>query len=522
MLRFNRRNLVRKITLCLLACFTMQPLVSYTATAKAEPVGSPLKLQTDNLLTPLGLDDGAPHFAWQLTDSRRGAKQSAYQVQVATHRELLASGKPDAWDSGRIPSGESLGIAYAGKALTASTRYYWRVLAWDKDGKPYPASEISWWETGLLSQPAWQAKWIGYQTWEEAAVRKANAAWLTTPDYAELAKIRQAEQHIAYRLPFTLNQPVRRAVLFVTGQDVASAWLNGAQVVKGAPLPPWKQLPWKKYVQLDVTAQTHPGANTLAVEVTHYIVNPNGMAGNDPPPMSAALVVQLADGPTASFASGPDWKVSIHPAEDWEGWTGSGPDDASWKPAIPYVQRDPNADPLSNPWPAQSVKALRHTFEIHKPIASARLYATALGAYQVFINGKRAGEDVLSPGWTDYRLRLKYQIYDVTTALAQGSNALAALIAPGWYSTPLQWYQQPNVYCTTPPSLKAMLRIQYTDGQVEWVATGENWDVAAAHLRPGRPRRARPAPRRAGCRQVRVGAPGLSLSPPIAGLVRAR
>jgi alpha-L-rhamnosidase len=455
------------------------PLASH-----AEPApGAPRSLQTDNLPTPLGIDDRTPQFAWQLSDTRQAALQTAYQVQVATAPELLLAGKPDAWDSGRIASGQSLGVVYRGAALKPSTRYYWRVLAWDKDGKPYPASEVSWWETGLLNPEPWrsgtQAKWIGYQTWEEAAVRKANAAWVITPDGPELAKIKQAEQHIGYRLPFTLNGPVRRAVLFVTGQDVASAWVNGARVATGAPLPPWKQLPWKKYVQVDVAKQLHPGANALAIEITHYIVNPNGMAGNDPPPMSATLVVQLADGTTASFTSNPDWKVSIHPAE---GWTGTTTDDASWKAAIPYVAQDPNADPLGTPWPAQSVKALRREFEISKPVASARLYATALGSYQIFINGDRAGDDVLAPGWTDYRLRIKYQTYDVTKELAQGNNAIAALVAPGWYSTPLQWYQQPNVYGTTPPSLKAMLRIQYADGSVDWVATDESWTATASPI----------------------------------------
>jgi alpha-L-rhamnosidase len=465
--------------------FLISSALSISAHAAANPAksiqspGAPTHLQTDNLPTPLGIDDPTPQFAWQLTDTRPAARQIAYQLQIATTRLLLASGKPDAWDSSRIASDQSLGIPYRGSPLKPSTRYYWRVLSWDKDGKPYPASEISWWETGLLSPEPWRgdtkAKWIGYQTWEEAAVRKAGAAWVTTSDYAEVARIKQAEQHFAYRLPFTVNQPIRRAVLFVTGQDVASAWINGAPVAKGAPLPPWKQLPWKKYVQVDVSAQVHPGANTLAVEITHYIANPNGMAGNDPPPMSASLVAELGDGSTAIFATAPnsDWKVSIHPAE---GWTGATSEDASWKPAIAYVQAPgPNAEPLSNPWPAQTVKALRHRLEIHKPIASARLYATSLGAYQLYLNGKRVGEDVLSPGWTDYRLRLKYQTYDVTSSLTQGSNALAALVAPGWYSTPLQWYQQPNVYGATPPSLKAMLRIQYSDGQVEWVATDESW-----------------------------------------------
>ncbi len=51
---------------------------------------------------------------------------------------------------------------------------------------------------------------------------------------------------------------------------------------------------------------------------------------------------------------------------------------------------------------------------------SARLYATALGEYEIFINGKRVGDQVLAPGWTDYREHVKYQTYDVTALLARG------------------------------------------------------------------------------------------------------
>jgi alpha-L-rhamnosidase len=481
MLRFGLRNFVSNITLCLLlsvpASLIAQPAAMHPATSKSEPIGAPLKLQTDNLLNPLGLDDVAPHFAWQLSDGRRGAKQSAFQIQVATHRELLASGKPDAWDSGRINSGESLGIAYAGKALTASTRYYWRVLAWDKDGKPYPASEASWWETGLLSQSAWQAKWIGYQQWDEAAVRTAGAQWVASPDGSQFPKVATDQHRIAYRMPFSIGQQVKHAALYVTGQDVASAWVNGTQVATGAVLPPWHQLPWKKYVRIDITPQIKTGANLLAIEVTHYIVNSNGFAAVDNAPMSATLVAELADGSIWKFASkpGPEIIASIQPGQGWQS-AAEVANASSWKPVIAFVA-DPGPDSglPGNPWPSESVKSLRDEFTIHKKVASARLYATALGAYQIFINGKRAGDQVLSPGWTDFRLRFKYQTYDVTADLAAGKNAIAALLAPGWYSTPLQWFQQPNVYGDAPPSLLAQLRIEYSDGSVEWLVSDSNW-----------------------------------------------
>ena len=64
-------------------------------------------------------------------------------------------------------------------ALEPRKRYFWRVKLWDKDGKPYPISEITWWETGLLSQSKWQGKWIGYEDAELHSIRESGAMWIT-------------------------------------------------------------------------------------------------------------------------------------------------------------------------------------------------------------------------------------------------------------------------------------------------------------------------------------------------------
>ena len=150
MRRYEIKRVVLSAAMGIVTSVTMHSMPVTATPARAISIGAPVKLQTDNLPTPLGLDDPAPQFAWQLKDLRRGAHQSAYQLQVATRRELLASGKPDVWDSGRITSDQSVGVSYKGTALSPTTRYFWRLLAWDQDGKPYPASEISWWETGLM------------------------------------------------------------------------------------------------------------------------------------------------------------------------------------------------------------------------------------------------------------------------------------------------------------------------------------------------------------------------------------
>jgi alpha-L-rhamnosidase len=439
----------------------------------------PVELRVDDLKTPLGIDDPAPRFSWQLQDPARGARQTAYQVLVASKAELLGQGNPDIWDSGRIESGASLNVRYAGAAIAPSTRYFWQVKVWDASGKPYAASATSWWETGLVKQEGWRARWIGYETPEEDAVRHAEAAWIASPDAHALDTEKSAEQRIAYRRTVTLLKKVRSAALYATGQDTVSAWVNGAQVLAAAPFPAWKQMPWKKFVRADVTARLSEGANALAIETVHYVANPNGMATADAPPMIATLVVEYADGTMASFSSGAEWKTTILSTKDVarDDWQQKSFNDAGWKAAVIFVQRpEPmNQAPLGHPWIPDSVKALRHTFSVSQPVKSARLYATALGAYEISLNGDGVSKDVLAPGWTDYREHVKYQTYDVTAQVANGDNAITALLAPGWYETPLEWFQQPNNYGDTPPALRAQLRIEHTDGSVEWVVTDNSW-----------------------------------------------
>jgi alpha-L-rhamnosidase len=473
-------------------CIGME-IAACAAGARAQ-AASPAALRVDELVTPLGIDDAQPHFSWQIRDSRQGARQTAYRLLVASTPELLAEGKADVWDSGRISSGQSVAVRYAGPAIAPEKRYFWKVLVWDQDDKPEPESPVSWWESGLLNQ-AWHAQWIGFETAEEQAVRSAGAKWITSSE-AGTAQPQGSEQRIAYGARLDLTKPVRKATLFVAAEDTASAWINGKSVMERAPLPAWKQFPWKKYVSEDVTSSLRTGSNTVAIETTLYIVSPNGDPVNSNPPMQATLVVEFADGSMHSWVSGPEWKASPHPAE---GWTSASFDQSGWKDAIQWTEpagAGTGDDPLGEPWPAESVKALRRGFENAGSVRSARLYVTALGAYQVFLNGKRVGDDVLAPGWTDYRERVEYQTYDVTANILPGANLLGALLAPGWYSTPLKWYQQPNNYGLTPPALLAQLRIEHADGSVQWIATDGEWkarqsDILKAEIYDGETRDAR-------------------------------
>jgi alpha-L-rhamnosidase len=444
--------------------------------AAALSSGKPAHLTCDSLDNPLGIDSSQPMLSWELQDSGFGARQTAYRIEVATKPALLAGGKPNVWDSGRVSSDKSFGLEYGGPELAASKRYYWRVQVWDKDGKPYPASDVSWWETGLLKE-GWKGQWIGFEDGEHRAVRESGAAWITNADGAKNPPQGDADTQHDFRLRFALKGQVKRADLFVTGKDSAAAWVNGRQVLEAVPLPPWKQAPWKTYLRQEVSADLHPGENVLAVGVALYgtpSANGMGTSENSRTPMSACLYVEMTDGSTAVFASGPEWKASLNAGP---GWYAPKYDDAGWQDATAYVPPNTvmSANALGHPWQTGPVKLLRHGFSISKPVTSARLYATALGAYRLQINGARVGDQVLSPGWGDFRTHVPYQAYDVTRLVKSGQNAIGAWLAPGWYTTPLMWFRQGYNYGDTPPALKAQLRIEHGDGSVEWISSDATW-----------------------------------------------
>ncbi|NLF39109.1 family 78 glycoside hydrolase catalytic domain, partial [bacterium] len=210
-------------------------------------------------------------------------------------RAILAADKGDVWDSGTIPSGQSIQVVYGGPAPASRHRIYWKVRVWDAQGAPSPWSAIAWWEMGLLDAREWEAKWIG------------------------------------------------------------SALVGG-----------------------------------------RYTTIP-----------------------------------------------------------CPY---------------------LRTEFSVGKPVASARLYVTALGLHECSINGIPVGDDVFVPGWTDYRKRIQYQVYDVTRLVKQGRNALGAILGDGWYCGHVEWRGR-QLYGDR-PRLLAQLELTSADGTRRTVLSDESWKHA--------------------------------------------
>jgi alpha-L-rhamnosidase len=121
-------------------------------------------------------------------------------------------------------------------------------------------------------------------------------------------------------------------------------------------------------------------------------------------------------------------------------------------------------------WPAQYY---RNEFSLTKKIKSARIYMTSLGLYELFLNGKRVGDQYFTPGWTSYNKRLQYQTYDVTSMLGN-ENALGAILADGWYRGKIG-YVMPHSYYGNQLALLLQMKVDYYDGTSEIIISDKNW-----------------------------------------------
>ena len=153
-------------------------------------------------------------------------------------------------------------------------------------------------------------------------------------------------------------------------------------------------------------------------------------------------------------------------------WFETGLMDEGWKARWISADADPSVDvsPL-----------LRREFHVDSPVRSARVYATAKGVYQLWINGQSITADRLTPGWTVYRKRIQYQAYDVTALLREQENVIGAMLANGWYRSQLAWMAADKSK-RAPRELLAQLHIVYEDGREQIIATGADWKTCQGPL----------------------------------------
>src|SRR5271165_27805 len=428
--------------------------LGFAATAWAAPV----HLRCEYLVNPLGIDQTSPRLSWQSNNSERNWKQSAYRVLVASAPERLSAGNADVWDSGRDNSGESVDIAYRGPALESRHRYYWKVRVWDAAGQTSESGESAWWETGLMQPEDWKAKWIAWKNPQDQADREGiHWIWLKSQDALAVAPKTSA----VFRVSVTIKEKPREAALLLAVRGDFTANVNGQEV--------GRKKGWGAFNRRDITDQLVVGENSIEVHLTAPDVpewGPNAGTKTSKAALAALIRITLNDGSAIRVPTNEKWEATLEKSSNWQPVQ-----------TVGDLTDKRFGDPGPLPQPAA---CLRRTLSVSKKVHSARLYVTALGSYRVYLNGSRVGDDVLTPDFTEYRKRVLYQTYDVTSLLVHGYNAVSALLGDGWYGSPLTWA---GMHFFSPPNrFRAQLELDYSDGSHETVVTDDSWKAAASPI----------------------------------------
>ncbi|MFJ8009098.1 alpha-L-rhamnosidase [Streptomyces fagopyri] len=412
---------------------------------------------------PLGIDAQHPRLSWPVASDEPGMRQSAYQIRVASSASGLSH--PDVWDSGKVTSGDSVLVPYAGPRLEPRTRYFWTVRVWGTDGGVSGWSEPSWWETGLMDAAQWSAQWVSAPPALTDAPSLEGSAWIWFPEGDPANSAPAATRW--FRHGVELPGGITAATLAITADNVYAVSVNGTEVARTDLATDNEG--WRRPAVVDVLAQVRSGTNVLAVSATNASEGPAGLV--------AVLTLHTASG-EQRIVTDASWRsTDKEPAGTWRE---AGFDDSAWPAAKEAAAW--GAGPWGRVVPASyAANQLRHEFRLpRKKVSRARLYATALGLYEAHLNGRRVGRDQLAPGWTDYRERVQYQTYDVTALLRSGGNALGVYVAPGWYAGNVGMFG-PHQYGER-PALLAQLEVEYADGTTERITSGPDWRATSGPI----------------------------------------
>jgi alpha-L-rhamnosidase len=429
----------------------------------------PRQLRCEYRVNPRGIDVTEPRLSWVLTPvnpKARSLRQTAYRILVASSDAALRSNTGDLWDSGKTGSPDSIHIVYRGKPLNSGVAAYWKVQVWDQDGQASVWSAEAQWSMGLLRAQDFQGKWIGR---DEAGVYKdagsvyqalEHAQWIWDTPNAQ-TKAPAGDRY--FRAVFTVpaGRKVKRATAIIGADQRCDAWFNGEKVAgdSNAAMPQ----------DHDVTALLRSGENLIAALANHPRADtPAGLIG--------AVKIEFESGEPLLYQSGNQWRA-IAKVED--GWEKPGYLDSAWQAA-----KELGAYGMA-PWKEAGyigahrlpARMLRKEFAVDKKVRRANVYFSGQGTSELYLNGAKVGDAVLSPGLTDYDKHVLYVTYDVTKQLAQGKNAIGIVLGNGRYYAP-----RIDIPIRTRdfgyPKANLQLNVEYEDGSRLSVASDESWKLS--------------------------------------------
>jgi alpha-L-rhamnosidase len=296
--------------------------MAVTATAASARTVSHSTAEAPSLLRVNGqasdaiVDSTRPTLSWAQNDFARAEAQTAYEIRVSDIPTDRGHQTGTLWDSGRISSAESSGVAYAGPALQADHTYEWTVRTWNSQGQQSPWAHAERFDAGPMGVQDWSASWL--KVADGSLVRRS----------------------------FTLPEAVVRARLYLGAQGLVEPHLNGAvidpkQVLNSNVTDYAKRVVYRDY---DVTDQLRPGPNALSV-----MVGKGQFSGS--PTFIAQLSITFADGSHTTISTDGNWRTAPGPVtrddfyygESWDarkqvaGWDSATLDDSGWSTVPVYT-----------------------------------------------------------------------------------------------------------------------------------------------------------------------------------------
>ncbi len=298
--------------------------------APGEDPGPPLSLNCEYKTNPVGIDVLNPQFSWKVNDNTRGARQTSYQILVASSFEILEDDEGDIWDTGKIKSDQSHLVTYEGPELGSKTRYYWKVRTWDGNDNPSVYSQPAYWEMGLLEPEDWSARWIGKN------------------------ETGSPPRSVMLRKEFDVGDSIEKARVYVTGLGNYILYINGQKVGNDLLTPGWTDYPTKiQYQTYDITPLIAEGKNAVGAVLGNMWWSSglgwDGAHVYSEGPLRLLTQIEVTTGTgTETIVSDPTWKLDYSPyventiyhgvtydaRMEQEGWNSPGFDDSSWENAV--------------------------------------------------------------------------------------------------------------------------------------------------------------------------------------------
>jgi alpha-L-rhamnosidase len=437
------------------------------ATARLQAALTVTALRVENLANPLGVDVAQPRLGWRLASDTRADTQTAYQIIVASTADILARDEGDLWDSGQVVSTASHFIAYAGRPLASSQQVFWKVRAFDASGQSSLWSQPATWTMGILGDkknPGWhaEARWItdadlltrtrkalGFSS--EVTTDENEKKWVQL----DLRKNQTIERVRLHALRHTVNERLGYPKRFKV-EIANNAAMLGATVI--GDFTKEDHNPW--LVKTDIAV---PGGRVTG---RFLRVTATKLRWFDDFACLALSQIEVFSG-EKNIAVGA--AVTSSDSRESALWSSA---------AVVDGLGVPGANPRAN-----DAILLRREFTVKPGLRRATLHLSGLGHYALSVNGARASDRLLTPGWTEPSQTILYDTHDLTAKLQPGANVLGLTLAGGMYNvqeTKGRYVKFASAF--RPLTAFGQLRLEYEDGSVDYLVTDTLWKVGQGPL----------------------------------------